>query len=95
MSLVEADPGEGAVEQGGFVEALVVGDVDGAGFGYMAVDLFPVSLFGEKDGKATAKEVAFPLGNQGLGAEEESVRVGGICNETEDLLAFPQTHFIT
>ena len=94
VSLVEADPGEGTVEQGGFVEALVVGDVDGTGFGYRAVDLFPVALFGEEDRKSTAKKVAFPLGNQGLGAEEESVRVGGICNEAEDLLAFSQPHFI-
>jgi len=83
MCLVEADAVEGAGKEVGLAEErLVVGDVHTLALGGELAETCPGLVLDDVGGKAAAKTLARPLGDERFGTEEEGVDGGGVADET-------------
>jgi len=94
VGLIEAEAVEGLLEEILLArDRVIVGDVDTVGR-LGLVHGTPVALAGHVDGELAADAVTDPLGDEGLGAEEEGGHLRRVQDEAEDLLGLAEAHVV-
>jgi len=93
VGLVQADTVVGLEQVGLADERVVVGEVDQADLG-CGGDLHPPPLDDHADSEPAPLELVTPLGDEGLGTEEEGGEEGSIGDEAEDLLCLTEPHVV-